>query len=109
MRRIIIVVTAGFLSSCANPVTVQQATQTTASVIATAKQVQAYAVRYCQFEPILASVVSLINAGAGVTVDAIGGAICNAATSIPLADGGTRRIVVNGVVIKGRRIVTILR
>ncbi len=74
-----------------------------------AKQVQAYAVTACQFEPQLASVISLVNTAAGIGVGAIGNALCNAVTSIPLADGGTRRIVVNGVVIKGRRIVTILR
>ncbi len=109
MRRFIVLTTAVFLASCANPVTVQQAQQTATTVVAAAKQVQAYAVRYCQYEPILASVISLVNASAGMTVDAIGGTLCNAATSIPLADGGTRKIVVNGVVIKGRRIVTVLR
>ena len=74
-----------------------------------ARQVQAYAVQYCQFEPELVSVIKLVNVAVGVGVDAIGGAVCNAATSIPLADGGTRRIVVNGVRIKGKRIVTVLR
>lgn len=74
-----------------------------------AKQVQTYAITACQFEPQLASVISLVNAAAGMGVSAIGGALCNAVTSIPLADGGTRRIVVNGVRIKGRRIVTVLR
>ncbi len=74
-----------------------------------AKQVQAYAITACQFEPELASVINLVNAAAGMGVSAIGGALCNAATSIPLADGGTRKIIVNGVRIKGKRIVTILR
>ncbi len=74
-----------------------------------AKQVQAYAITACQFEPQLASVISLVNAAVGVGVNAIGGALCNAVTSIPLADGGTRKIVVNGVQIKGRRIVSVLR
>ncbi len=74
-----------------------------------AKQVQAYAITACQFQPELASVISLVNAAAGIGVGAIGNALCNAVTSIPLADGGTRKIVVNGVRIKGRRIVTVLR
>lgn len=74
-----------------------------------AKQVQAYAVTWCQFEPTLASAISLVNAAVGMGVSAIGTTLCNAVTSIPLADGGTRKIVVNGVRIKGKRIVAVLR
>lgn len=74
-----------------------------------AKQVQAYAITACQFEPQLASVIGLVNAAAGMGVGAIGNALCNAVTSIPLADGGTRKIIVNGVRIKGRRIVSAMR
>lgn len=74
-----------------------------------AKQVQAYAITACQFEPQLASIISLVNAAAGMGVNALGGALCNAITSIPLADGGMRKIVVNGVRIKGKRIVTVFR
>jgi len=109
MRRIILaIMAAGLLAAC-DPVTVQEANQTAASTIAAAKKVQGYARTACSFEPTIASVISLFNASYGMTLDAVAGAICNAATSIPLADGGTRRIVVNGVRIKGKRIVTVLR
>jgi len=57
----------------------------------------------------LASLVQLVNVAVGMGVSAIGGAVCNAATSVPLADGGTRKIIVHGVRIKGKRVVTVLR
>ncbi len=109
MRRIILAIVAAIALSACDPVTVQQANQTAASAIDAARKVQGYARTICAFEPTVASVLKLFNAAYGMTLDAVAGAICNAATSIPLADGGTRKIVVNGVQIKGRRIVSALR
>ncbi len=67
------------------------------------KEVQAYAARVCAYVPTAATVVSIFNSGFGEGVAAIGGAICNAVTTRPLADGpGDRTPRVNGVVIRGR-------
>lgn len=109
MRSLYLTAILAALVAACDPVTVQQATQSSATVVAAVHQVQAYTVKACAFEPIAASVIKLFNVAAGMTIEAVGGAICNAATSIPLADGGTRKIVVNGVQIKGRRIVSVLR
>lgn len=73
-------------------------------ILAKAKQVQAYAVTACKFEPYISSVIALFNAGIGATVGAVGDAICQAATSVPLADGGGRVIKVNGITVKGRKL-----
>ncbi len=109
MRKSILLFVLALLLSACDPVTVQQANQTAATAIDAARKVQGYARTACAFEPTVASVLKLFNTAYGMTLDAVAGAICNAATSIPLADGGTRRIIVNGVQIKGRRIVSALR
>ncbi len=67
-----------------------------------AKQVQAKAAEYCQYIPTLGTAISLVSASVGASVATLGAAICSAATTAPLADGGRRRVKVNGVVIKGK-------
>jgi hypothetical protein len=93
---------ASVLAGCAGQTGIGS-TPLTGDVLAKAKQVQAYAVTACKFEPYLASVVSIINAGAGTTVGAVGDAVCNAVTTLPLADGpGDRKPRVAGVVVRGK-------
>ncbi len=67
-----------------------------------ARQVQAKAKGICGFIPTIGTVISLFSAGIGGGAAAIGTAICDAVTSAPLADGGTRKVAVNGVPIKGK-------
>lgn len=72
------------------------------SVNQKAKAAQAEAVKICDFVPALASVVSIFNSGFSSNVSTVGHAICDAVTTLPLADGpGDRRPRVNGVLIKG--------
>ena len=74
-------------------------TQTTKEKV---KSVQGYATQICGYLPAAASVIGIFNSGFGSGVSAVSNAICNAVTSIPLADGpGDRKPRVNGVVIKG--------
>jgi len=67
-----------------------------------AKQVQAATAQYCQYIPTIGTLISLFSAGVGGPVAAIAAGICNTVTTAPLADGGRRLAVMNGVVIKGR-------
>lgn len=67
-----------------------------------ARQVQAKTKEYCQYIPTLASLASLFSAGVGGAAGVIGAAVCDAVTTAPLADGGTRRAYLNGVEIKGK-------
>lgn len=76
----------------------QAAITQTKSVVA---KVQSYTSTACKFLPTAATITSLFNAGIGATIEAVGGAICNAITTAPLADGGTRVPYVNGVAIRG--------
>lgn len=66
----------------------------------TAKKIQSYTRTFCSFVPTVQTIVSIISKSAG---DSIGIArdICQAVTTAPLADGGTRRVVVRGVPVKG--------
>lgn len=74
-------------------------TQTTKEKV---KSVQGYATQICGYLPAAASVIGIFNSGYGTGVAAVSNAICNAVTSIPLADGpGDRKPRVNGVVIRG--------
>lgn len=99
MKKLALILCLG-LGGCATA----QLQQNTADVVAKAKIVQAKVVQYCQFAPALASVTKLISATIGNDVEFLANEICNAATSIPLADGGTRKIIVRGVEIKGHRV-----
>ena len=78
--------------------TITTATQTTTEKV---KSVQGYAVSVCGYLPAAASVIGIFNSNFSSSVAIVGSAICNAVTSIPLADGGSRVPKVNGVVIKG--------
>lgn len=68
------------------------------------KEVQAYTALACSFIPTVAVVASLFKTTLGDNISAVGGAICNAVTVNPLAEGPGKRYrfgQVNGVVIKG--------
>lgn len=79
--------------------TITTATQTTKEKV---KSVQGYATQICSYLPAASSVIGIFNSGYGTDVAAVSNAICNAVTSIPLADGpGDHKPRVNGVVIKG--------
>lgn len=76
---------------------------TTATLEKKAKEVQGYAVKLCSFLPTTASIISIFNSGFGDSVSKVGTAICDAVTTIPLADGpGDRKPRVHGVVVQGR-------
>lgn len=66
--------------------------------------VQGATVQACKFLPTAATVASLLSSSSSIsTAASIASAICNAVTSIPLADGpGDRKPRVNGIVIKGQ-------
>jgi len=78
--------------------TITTATQTTKEKV---KSVQGYAVAVCGYLPAAASVIGIFNSNFSQSVAVVGGAICDAATSIPFADGGSRKIIVNGIVVNG--------
>lgn len=65
-----------------------------------ARKIQADVKALCNFIPTISSIVSVINASYGQTLSTAG-EICLAVTSVPLAQGGSRKIVVRGVTIKG--------
>ena len=72
------------------------------TIQAKAKVAQSYAAQICSYVPTIASVVAIINSGFSADVGVVANAICNAVTSIPLADGpGDHKPRVNGIVIKG--------
>ena len=78
-------------------------TTTTQTVRDKAAAAQGYATQFCGYLPTLTSVISIFNSGIGSDARTVGDAICNAVTSIPLADGpGDRLPRVNGVVLKGK-------
>lgn len=78
-------------------------TTTTATIKEKAVVAQDYATKICGYLPTIASVISIFNSGFSVDAAVVGGAICNAVTNIPLADGpGDHLPRVNGVVIKGK-------
>ena len=96
----------GLLLSACDPITTQQATQTTGQVVATVKSVQSYTQQLCKFVPTVATLVALFNSGIGGNVASIGGAICDAVSTNPLAEGDVpgyyKAARVNGVAIKGK-------
>jgi len=73
----------------------------TSDISARAKEIQGYTKLACSFVPTIATIVSIINAGAGAALT-IANDICAAVTTAPLADGGPRQAKVNGVVIRGK-------
>jgi len=72
------------------------------TIQAKAKLAQSYAMQICAYDPTISSVVAIINSGFSADVGVVANAICNAVTSIPLADGpGDHKPRVNGIVVKG--------
>lgn len=64
--------------------------------------VQSYALQVCKFVPTAATVVSIFSSGYGSSVAAVANAICNAVTTVPLADGpGDHKPRVNGIIVRG--------
>ena len=72
-------------------------------ITSTAKQIQSTVKATCAFVPTIATIVSIINASAGSALG-VASEICMAITSAPLADGGSRKVVVRGVPVAGRRV-----
>lgn len=78
-------------------------TTTTKTLRDKAAAAQGYATQLCGYLPTLTSVISIFNSGFGTDAQVVGDAICNAVTSVPLADGpGDHRPRVNGVVVTGK-------
>lgn len=66
------------------------------------RQVQDYTSTFCKFVPTVSVITALFNKDAGATVSGLGGAICNAISTQPLADGpGAKTPRLNGVALKG--------
>lgn len=73
------------------------------TIQAKAKVAQSYAEQICGYRPYLASAIAIFNSGFSADVGVVANAVCNAVTSVPLADGpGDHLPRVNGVVIKGK-------
>jgi len=82
--------------------TVVKVQDTAATIQAKAKVAQGYAEQICGYRPVLASAIAIFNSGFSSSIDVVANAICNAVTTLPLADGpGDRKPRVNGVVVKG--------
>ena len=73
------------------------------NITETARQIQQVVKTTCAFVPTIQTIVSIINASAGQTLG-IANEICAAITSVPLADGGKRKVIVRGVPVAGRRL-----
>ena len=69
---------------------------------AKARQVQDTTKGYCGYIPTIGTLVSLFSTTGGQSVATIGKALCDAVTTAPLADGGSRLAYVNGVRIHGK-------
>lgn len=79
--------------------TITTSTQTAKEKV---KSVQGYAVQACSYLPLATTVTSIFSSNYSSDVATVGSAICDAVTSIPLADGpGDHKPRVNGVVVKG--------
>lgn len=105
MRRFLLL-GACLLGLTACGVSSQQTSNATSQTIAAIKTVQTYTQQVCKFVPTAATLISLFNSGTGMSVSAIGDAICNAVSTNPLAEGDVpgyyKAARVNGVVIKGK-------
>lgn len=117
MKKVLVILAASLmLASCAgtpNPTAQKIAATIDSAVVAVqdnaatiqakAKVAQGYAEQICGYRPVLASAIAIFNSGFSSSVDVVANAICNAVTSIPLADGpGDRKPRVNGVVVQGK-------
>ena len=78
-------------------------TDATATVKEKAAAAQGYATQICAYLPTITSVVAIFNSGFASDARTVGNAVCNAVTTLPLADGpGDRKPRVNGVLVKGK-------
>lgn len=69
----------------------------------TAKQIQAGVRTACNFVPTINTILAILGKGGGSVLGVVG-EICAAVTSVPLADGGRRKVIVRGVPVAGRRV-----
>lgn len=111
-----VAIVASFVGACGTPGNMPSAPTTGPGILAPlvsagiikqstrdkAVAVQQQTAALCNFVPTIASVVALFSAGVGGGVGGVAAAACAAATSVPLADGGTRRIYVTAP--SGKRI-----
>jgi starvation-inducible outer membrane lipoprotein len=67
------------------------------------RQVIAGIQKACAFAPTVASIASLVSKSSAPVFSLIA-EVCLAVTSVPLAEGGSRRVIVRGVEIRGRKI-----
>lgn len=88
------------LGGCAS-VDVNSAADITAKI----KAVQGYTQTACKFVPTFATVAAIFNAAVGEGIATVGGGICSAIATVPLADGPGRAVpLYRGVEIKGKRV-----
>lgn len=105
MKKLIIAATltialAGCQTATDIATTITTATQSTKDKV---KSVQGYAVSLCGYLPAASAIVGIFNSNFSNSVSTVGTAICDAVTSITLADGpGDRKPRVNGVVVTGK-------
>ncbi len=106
MKKILIIAaTALALAGCNQTAkevatTITTATQTTKEKVSS---VQGYAVSLCGYLPAASAIIGIFNSNYSNNVSTVGNAICDAVTTITLADGpGDRRPKVNGVVVTGK-------
>lgn len=81
---------------------IQTVKDTAVTIQAKAKVAQSYATQICGYVPYLESVIAIFNSGYSADAGIVANSICNAVTSIPLADGpGDHKPRVNGIIIQG--------
>lgn len=97
-KTLVAAIIAFSLAGCA---TTGPGSVTPGTISETARQIQQYTATFCKFVPTIQTIVSIINTGAGSALG-IATDICTAITTAPLADGGTRKVAVRGVRIKGQ-------
>lgn len=97
MKKLIGIAALGFvLSGCASTGGIDAG-----AISERAKQIQQITTTLCRFVPTVQTIASIINKGAGDALS-VANDICAAVTTAPLAEGGTRKIVARGVVVRGK-------
>lgn len=72
-----------------------------AQISTTAKKIQNVTKIACGFVPTVGTIINILASGVATPAIAIAQDICQAVTTVPLADGGPRAAKVYGVAIKG--------
>lgn len=67
-----------------------------------ARKIQGYTKLFCQFVPTIGTIATILSSGTAAGITTIAKDICDAVTTMPLADGGPRAAKVYGIPIKGR-------